>query len=85
MAFLRQKLTILEPILWKIQTQFLSPGGSPGNSAVRLPVFSLHFLKRITKRYQLIFIFLKFAFNSAYFEPKMTFLRQKLTILEPIL
>ena len=86
MTILRQLLTIWQPFLWLLSDMAGHlKRRRRGSCAARFFVFTLHFLQKMTKRGQDIFIFLKSAKNFAYFEPKMTILRQKLTIWQPFL
>ena len=86
MTILRQLLTIWQPFLWLLSDMAGHlKRRRRGSCAACFFVFTLHFLQKMTKRGQDIFIFLKSAKNFAYFEPKMTILRQKLTIWQPFL
>ena len=56
-----------------------------GSCTVRFFIFPLQFFQKMAKRGKVTFTFLKYAKNSAYFEPRLTILRHKWTIWQSFL
>ena len=56
-----------------------------GSCTVRFFIFPLQFFQKMAKRGKVNFTFLKYAKNSAYFEPRLTILRHKWTIWQSFL